>query len=234
MKTKGILLNSILLVFLLSCSSVNKKTMDKTIKTFDFNDLSDWKDGSLNTNGALNYSTNKNGILRIFTNPNTWERPKVKTVSKFTTGTYTWKVFVPEMGVGDMSSIGAFLYSDDKHELDFEIGYGTQIVRDQLVAQSDDLIVYMTSQAYPHQSILKKIKRGQWHNLSIELSLNPNGRYLVNWKINDLTLATIQLTYGVKTSFHIFCSVENLQFMGDHIPKNQNYALFDFVEFKGN
>jgi hypothetical protein len=35
-------------------------------------------------------------------------RTKIKTLSTFTTGTYTLRLFAPEMGVGDMASIGAF------------------------------------------------------------------------------------------------------------------------------
>jgi hypothetical protein len=50
----------------------------------------------------------------------------------------------------DKASIGAFLYYNDTHEIDFEIGYGTQSKRAELKAEADDLIVYMTSQeAFP-------------------------------------------------------------------------------------
>ncbi|WP_300099811.1 hypothetical protein [Flavobacterium sp.] len=217
------------LLFYCSC----KTNEIKTSKTFNFNDLVGWKNASLNTGKKINYSI-ENGNLKIYTNANTWERPKVKTTSKFSVGTYNWRIFIPEIGTGDMASISAFLYNDDRHELDFEIGYGNQIVRNQLMAQPDDLIVYMTSQANPHQSVQKKIKRGQWYNLSLEINQNQNGLYLVNWKINDVVLANLQLNYGSETSFYIFCSVENLKFIGNHIPQNNNYALFDFVEFKSN
>lgn len=203
------------------------------IKTYDFNDLQEWEDGSLNTNGKINY-TIENGNLKIFSNANTWERSKVKSIAKFNSGTYKWRVYIPEMGIGDMTTVSSFLYYDDQHELDFEIGYGSQAIRNQLLAQSDDLIVYMSSQANPFQSIQKKIKRGQWYNLSLEMILNSNGKYHANWKIDDVILGTVQLNYGVETSFYIYCSVENLQFIGDHIPKSNNYALFDFVQFNSN
>lgn len=199
-------------------------------KVWNFDNLIEWDDAT--QVGNPNYFI-ENGILQIFTNPNTWDRSKVKTVSSFGAGTYLWKVFVPEMGVGDMASIGAFLYNNDTHELDFEIGYGKQAIRDQLAAEPDDLIVYMASQGYPFQSVQMKIKRGQWYNLTLQLTLTSNGRYNVSWKINDVVMATVQLNYGKNTKFKIYCSVENLQFIGDHIPHSQNYALFDAVEFKG-
>ena len=207
------------------------KTSGTTSMYWDFTSLDQWIDAS--QNGPGYYQIN-DGILKIFTHANTWERSKVKTLSNFADGTYSWNVFVPEMGAGDMTAIGAFLYNDDTHELDFEIGYGNQTLRSQLAAESDDLIVYMSSQAKPSISIRKKIKMNQWYNLKLELKLNSKGRYVANWKIDDAIMATAQLNYGDKTKFNIFCSVENLQFIGDHIPQQQNYALFESVEFNGS
>lgn len=206
------------------------KISNTTSKIWNFDDLIEWEDAT--QIGNQNYWV-VSGILHIFTNPNTWERPKIKSVSTFTTGTYSWRVYIPEMGIGDMASIGAFLYNNDTHELDFEVGYGKQAVRQELNAASDDLIVYMTSQGNPFQSIKNKIKRGQWYNLTLQLTLTTNGRYNVSWKINDVIMATVRLNYGKNTKFNVYCSVENLQFIGDHIPQSQNYALFDAVEFKG-
>lgn len=135
---------------------------------------------------------------------------------------------------GDKASIGAFLYDDDTHELDFEIGYGTQADRLVLNAAPDEVIAFMTSQANPFQSIPVKIKRGQWYTFSMELILNSKNKYFVNWKIDDEVVSSLQLTYGIKSKFKIFCRVENLNFIGDHIPYSQNYALFDSVSFTGN
>ncbi|WP_366186249.1 hypothetical protein [Flavobacterium ovatum] len=213
--------------------NTSKPSRTVSNKFWNFNDLSEWEDASQNMNGQINYFT-ENGNLNIYTRPNTWDRPKVKTIATYTTGIYTWRVFVPEMGVGDKASIGAFLYNDDTHELDFEIGYGTESERNALNAASDDLIAYMTSQANPFQSTPVKIKRGDWYNLSIELTLNSKNKYIANWKIGGNTVSTLQLNYGTKEKFKIFCSVENLNFIGDHIPTTQNYALFDFVEYRGN
>lgn len=200
-----------------------------TLKTWDFNDLNEWEDAT--QVGVPNYFA-ENGILKMFTNANTWDRTKVKSVATYAAGTYSWRVYVPEMGVGDCASIGAFLYNDDTHELDFEIGYGNQAIRQELNAASDELIVYMTSQGNPFYSFQHKIKRAQWYTLSITLALNNKKKYVATWKIDNQILTTKTLTYGTQTKFKIFCSVENLSFIGDHIPTTQNYALFDWVEFK--
>jgi hypothetical protein len=89
----------------------------------------------------------------------------------------------------------------------------------------------MTSQANPFISVQRTIKRNQWYNLSIELTLTSGNKYFANWKINGTSVASGQLNYGSKAKFKIFCSMENLQFIGDHIAQNQNYALFDSVGY---
>ena len=213
-------------------NSATSRISNTTIsKIWNFNDLNEWTDAT--QVGYPNYWI-ENGNLHIFTNPNTWERTKVKTIASFGAGTYNWSVYIPEMGVGDMTSIAGFLYNNDTHELDFEIGYGSQNTRNFLGAQADDLIVYMTTQGNPFQSNQVKIKRNQWYGLTLQLTLNSKGSYVATWKINNLIAATAQLNYGKTTKFNVFCSVENLQFIGDHIPQNQNYALFDSVEYKAN
>lgn len=208
-------------------TQTNKNTA--TINFWDFNNnLNGWIDDS--ANNLKNYFL-ENGSLKMYTNPNTTERTKIYTNSAYTTGIYTWNVYVPTMGIGDQASIGAFLYNNDSHELDFEIGYGKQTVRNDLKAESDDLILYMSSQGNPFMSAPVKIKREQSYQLSIELSLNSKKRYIATWKVNGIAMKSLELNYGNKTKFHIFCSMENLPFIGDHLPLNQNYALFDSVQF---
>lgn len=214
-----------------SKTTSNTSIISTTIKVWDFNDLIGWEDAT--QAGVPNYWI-ENGNLHILTNPNTWDRTKIKTTSTFTNGTYSWRVYVPEMGIGDMASIGAFIYNNDTHELDFEIGYGKQSERNLLNAQFDDVMVYMTSQSNPFISYKKLIKRNNWYDLSIDLKLNAKKKYYVTWRINNVIAGGEQLTYGTTYKFKMYCSVENLKFIGDHIPNSQNYALFDSAGFKSN
>jgi hypothetical protein len=220
-----------IVILIFSCNT-NKKVITtlKPKKVWNFDDLDQWQYASQLSDGKINYGL-ENGNLRLFSNANTRERTKIKTVEKFTTGIYTWRIFVPAIGVGDQTAIGAYLYKDDKHELDFEIGYGTKTDRAKLNATDDELIVHMTSQDHPHVSTNAKIKREKWYSFSITLE-NVEGRYKATWKIDNQKLQTTQLTYGQATRFKIFCSVENLSFIGDHIPTQNNYALFDSVTFQ--
>lgn len=223
------------MLFVLGCVSSEKKFRieeENTISNhWNFDTLDGWEDGSQNMNGVVNYKTT-DGVLRIYTNKGTADRPKVRTKDQiYGYGKYIWKVFVPEMGVGDKASIGAFLYNDDAHELDFEIGYGKAALRAELNAQEDDLVAWMTTQKNPAQSIKKTIKRNKWYTLEIALK-NQNNSYYATWSIDNVVVAEADLKYGGETLFKIFCSVENLGFMGDHVATQENYALFDYVEYQ--
>ena len=66
------------------------------------------------------------------------------------------------MGEKDQASVGSWIYCDDHHELDFEVGYGNTDVRKKLNASPDDMIAYMTSQDFPYSSVPVKLKTG-WH-----------------------------------------------------------------------
>jgi hypothetical protein len=208
-----------------------------SIKRWDFNDLVGWVDASQNvTNPQVsNYGivTNSNiGMtgLEITTAANTFDRPKVRTIDRtYTYGRYYWRVYIAPMGAGDKASVGAFLYNDDTHELDFEIGYGTAVKRQELNAASDDLVMYLTSQGNPSVSVQQLIKNDRWYTFSIEL-LENNGNYEAIWYVDNVEVHRLNLTYG-GLPFGIFCSVENLHFMGDQIPQQNNYAVFDYVEF---
>ena len=64
--------------------SGNSKTPTNTSKRWDFNDLNEWDDAT--QAGNPNYWID-NGVLHIFTNANTWDRTKVKSVSTYAAGT---------------------------------------------------------------------------------------------------------------------------------------------------
>lgn len=196
---------------------------------WEFDDLEGWVDDSQN-NSPENYRF-ESGNLRIWTRAQTRDRVKVRTVDRFSAGWYAWHVFVPPVGRGDQASIGAFLYSDDKHELDFEIGYGTQKLRHKLGAKAEDLVCYCTCQGHPYSSTQVLLKSNQWHSLALELAPGRDKTYLARWLINGSLVKELNTSMTQETSFTIHCSVENLTFIGDHIPKQQNHALFDYVSF---
>ena len=197
---------------------------------WDFDDVEGWVYYHQDDNPARQYIL-ENGCLRIFTRANSFDRKKFRTKEKvYTTGRYKWRTFISDLGEGDQSSIGAWIYCDDHHEIDFEVGYGKQEVREQLQAAPDEVIAYMTTQDHPFQSVPVKIKKG-WHIFEIDLSL-VDGKYKVEWMIDGETVSTVQQTYGKEIAFHIYCSVENLKFLGDHIASQDNYALYDFVSYE--
>jgi len=196
---------------------------------WEFNDLKEWQDDSQNDSPRSYAITN--GRLRISTRGKTRDRVKVKTTSRFGTGKFTWRVYVPEMGQGDQASIGAFLYKDDKHEVDFEIGYGKASVRKELKAIDTDLVCYCASQGYPYSSSQVLIESEAWHTISIEVGYGKSGDYMVKWVVDGKQAKQLQTSFGDDITFTVHCSVENLLFIGDHLPGQENYAIFDYVEF---
>jgi hypothetical protein len=235
-KWTGFVLFLCLVFFLLDCGrKIPTKNAENPANPYrwDFNDLKGWVDDSQNTGGPQNYAI-EGGKLRIHTGAGTRDRAKVRTELKtFRAGATRWRVYVPAMGAGDQASIGAFLYHSDTRELDFEIGYGRAADRAAMRAGPDDLLMFTTSQADPYKTSMHLVKREQWHDLALELTLPDSGAgrgYQALWRVDGGKIEETQLAFGGETGFYIYCSVENLQFLGDHVPNQENYALFDYVE----
>ena len=221
---KKYIIGALATLYLAACSN-----SDENRVKWDFDNLDGWEYGHQDNN-PNNQCEIKDGILKIYTTANSRDRKKVRTAEKkYTSGTYRWRTFIPQMGTGDQASVGSWIYCDDHHELDFEVGYGKKEVREKLQAADDEMIAYMTSQDFPFTSVPTKIKTG-WHLFEIKLNL-INDNYHVTWSIDEEKKHEVQLTYGTETAFHIFCSVENLKFIGDTIPQQDNYGLYDFVEY---
>ncbi len=197
---------------------------------YDFDDLQGWRFAS--AEGSPDAFVPRDGTLRLSTRPQTRDRVRIATLRPFGAATYRWRVFVPAMGAGDQASIGAFLYRDDEHEFDFEIGYGTRDVRERLGAGEKELVAYCTSQGNPESTSQVLIRRNRWHLLELELAPGGNGNHLVTWSINAQPVKRLQTAVGGDVRFTVRCSVENLAFMGDHLPRRETYALFDFVEIE--
>lgn len=196
---------------------------------WDFNNLEGWVYSNQDDNPEKQCSIEK-GKLRIFTRAGSLDRKKMHTKDKiYTTGRYTWKTYISQIGVGDWASIGSWIYCDDHHEIDFEVGYGKKEVREQLNAAPDEMIAYMTTQDHPFQSVPAKVGVG-WHKFEIDIT-SIEGKYKVEWLIDGKKMNSVQQTYGSGISFYIFCSVENLKFLGDTLASQDNYGLYDYVKY---
>ena len=219
---------NIILLFILISTFVNAQPPGKV--KWNFNSLDGWvychQDDNPNTQCEV-----ENGKLKIFTRAGSRDRKKMRTKDKiYTTGRYTWRTYISEMGKGDQTSIGAWLYCDDKHEIDFEIGPGNDVIREQLNAAPDDMIAYLTTQGHPYHTLSIKIKPG-WHIFEIDITL-VDGKYKIDWIVDKKVQSSVNQTYGKEIAFYIYCSVENLKFLGNHLATWDNYGLFDYVKYK--
>ena len=177
----------------------------------------------------------ENNHLKITTRPNTVDRVKIRSKRKFTTGSYTWRIFVPKFKLYEQVSIGAFLYHNQREEFefDFEIGSGQQMDREKINLKDDEAIVFCVSQFSPSNSSHFAVKTGDYSNFKMELT-DVNGFYFIKWFINDKQVKELQTQVESNVKFNAHCSLENLFFMGDIPSKEKNEVLFDTFFFEKN
>ena len=218
--------------FLLNaCQSAPKE--DIIEESWDFeNGIEGWRYYSQDTASIEQWAVN-DGILAVSTRANTYDRSKLTTLNNYYgPGVYRWRTFIPEIAPGDQVSIGSWLYRDDHHELDFEVGYGTAEMRQEANAQPDEVVAAMTNQDFPYKTGNVAIKPG-WHDFEIRLEENPDGKYTAVWAIDGTDRQTLDIQFGPEVGFTIHVSVENLKFLGDTIPQHDYTGLYDHVSFKG-
>lgn len=176
----------------------------------------------------------ENQILKITTLADTTDRIKIRSVREdFGLGIYTWKIFTSERVLNTRNSMGAFLYNDDWHELDFEIGSGTSADRNTKNAEVDDLLAYCVTQANPKFNEPFLVKHNRWHVFKLKLTLDEaTQNYHVEWFIDGELVQTRILDYGLEFLFKVHCSLENLEFIGDNWPLQPNEVLFDYFKYE--
>ena len=193
---------------------------------------SNWEDDSMKSPRSYGL---EDGHLKMSTRSQTKDRVKTKTKrGDFGIGTYKWRIYVPSFDLNGQCNIGAFLYhsGEMEYELDFEIGSGTSIHRNELSAEPNKVIVYCTSQKRPHHSERFLIESEMWHDFKMTLERGKRGHYLVKWYINDVLVKTLQTKIKTKITFSVHNSLENLAFVGDQLPIRENYVLFDQFVFE--
>lgn len=169
--------------------------------------------------------------LCIATRGNTMDRTKLHTDNLYTFGEYKWKTFIPEFNPGDKTSVGSWIYCDDHHEIDFEVGWGKPEDRIKYNCPDGQVLAFMTNQDFPFTSTAVPISTG-WHEFSIKLK-NSNGCYEVEWRIDGDLKKSVSTGFGAETVFRIYVSVENLHFIGTSMPTEDNVGRYEWVKFKG-
>lgn len=135
------------------------------------------------------------GKLALTTRANTYDRSKVHTnVRDYAAGEFTWRTYIPDITVGEQVSVGSWIYHDDHHELDFEVGSGKTDIRQSVGAAPDELLACMTNQDFPFKSGYTPIKPG-WHDFAIRLDVRPDGNYTATWSIDGDVKQTLDLQF---------------------------------------
>ncbi|NVJ89022.1 MAG: hypothetical protein HWD82_06240 [Flavobacteriaceae bacterium] len=226
----------LVLASILSYSSIRNLYMSNVPFIATFNNLEEfkknWKDNSWKSPASFQLVDEN---LKITTRPNTNDRVKIRSKKTFTTGLYTWRIYVPKFKMFEQVSIGAFLYHNEKDEFefDFEIGSGQQQDRERINLKEDEAIVYCVSQFSPSSSHQFPVKINTWSTFSMKLN-DMNGYYFVEWFINDNKVKELQTQVKSNIQFKVHCSLENLSFMGDVASTQENYVLFDSFSYSNN
>lgn len=196
------------------------------LKSFEKN----WVDDSWKSPASYQL---ENKHLKITTRPNTNDRVKIRSKQKFTSGIYTWRIFVTKFKLYEQVSIGAFLYHNEKKEFefDFEIGSGQKIDREKINLKDDEAIVFCVSQFSPSNSSHFPVKMNAYTDFKMEL-IDVDGFYFVKWFINNNLVKELQTEVKSNIKFKVHCSLENLFFMGDIPTSTENSVLFNSFSFE--
>lgn len=223
----------------------------------EYANLNCWVDASQQGASSANYAValskpgTSAGSLVFSVLPNSIMRAKVAHVQRFHHGTYEWRVYIPQFGVGDLTSVGAILYNGEYREVDFSCGYGPDNVRAGLgiTGQHTRMVCFLTSQAKDglswatQDSSYVAIQAEAWYTFKFIIEeVAPSGNYLVSWFINGVRRKISQQSWGykqTKNGFRAISSLENLQFMSSKYsytslpPGNRppNTAVFDRFRF---
>ena len=110
---------------------------------WDFDSVEGWAYAHQDTASISQWSI-ENGSLYLRTRAHTRDRSKMYTTrNDFQSGEYTWRIFVTNIKPYEQVSIGGFIYQDDEHEIDFEIGYGTKAARKEYGASDGELLAWI-------------------------------------------------------------------------------------------
>ncbi|KAL7754027.1 hypothetical protein RI367_000006 [Sorochytrium milnesiophthora] len=189
----------------------------------DFHSLDGWADDSQVAGGPDNYEIVGNAV-RFAVSPEFVARPKLRLKDHTFKGTDY----------------------DDYHEVDFEIGYGAAKVRQQLGAQDNHLVAYMTSQATDGASWISGdgsqvlVTGNAWHDLTLDVDLDITGtQFIIRWWIDGVLVKSSGQAWGpqdIGTGFTSHISLESMWWMaiGLDLQKGDradNVAYFDTYKF---
>lgn len=202
--------------------------------------------------GAFSACGEDINAMWLMTESGSEHRRKIVTPSSGTppygVGAYSWRIWMPEFETNARIGVGAFLYADDAHEIDFEIGSGgapgTMPGKDRgdLVNSipANSPLVFMTVQGEtselfdPTDSSLH-IQPCKLYTLTIGLTVAASGNYQIDWFIQErygprVHALSHEAAYGpADATFRILCSLENLCFYGNAFPTKPHNAYFESV-----
>lgn len=76
----------------------------------------------------------------------------------------------------------------------------------------------------------RKIRSGLWYDLTISFERMDDHRSKVNWYVSCELIQSTIVDFGMCT-FQVYCSVENLNFIGDQATTANRYGYFAWIKY---
>ena len=109
----------------------------------------------------------------------TWQythgSPAFNTEQIFTSGIYSWRIYIPELKGGEPSGIGTWISCDDRHEVSFKVSRGNELERHRAHCLPGEVLVHLSNLNGPSTQTSFPVSTG-WHEFAIRLD-EVDGHY---------------------------------------------------------
>ncbi|MDR1737962.1 MAG: hypothetical protein LBR66_03980 [Candidatus Symbiothrix sp.] len=216
--------NFIFVLGVILAISASVKADDGVVR-WNFNEEGVVPDG---WSGAANADNISGGYLNI-TNAG-WAFGPV-----YQTGAYTWRIYVPQLGVGEQFLALCNLGLTANEDLSYSIGifYGTEANRAAASpAPTENQLLLRCYADVPEMLQVKAIDGGQEYTLELNVTL-VDECYYVEWLLDGAVITAVQSNYTPEyTSFRMICGVMSNGGWQGSINCTQDYtAKWDYVQY---
>ena len=169
----------------------------------------------------------------------TWQythgSPAFNTEQIFTSGLYSWRIFIPELKGGEPSGVGTWISCDDRHEVRFSVSRGNELERHRAHCLPGEVLVHLSNLNGPSTQTSFPVSTG-WHEFAIRLD-EVDGHYDIHWLIDGREKKQQSVNFGPETAFRICVSGDRYQWVkfrgitwNNARPSNYSEYMLDWAD----
>ena len=148
----------------------------------------------------------------------------------FTSGLYSWRTFIPSLKEGEKADVGAWIYCDDHHAVDFAVGWGSGEERRKAHCLPGEVLAYMTNRDGPYASDCVPVSTG-WHEFALRLDV-VDGLYEIHWIIDGREKKHQMVNFGLETAFRIGVGGDSFQWVKFQGSTRENAKPSNYSDYK--